>query len=274
MPADNARQVGGLAVTLTVAALTLLTLLAVFNGVFGGGPFINGFANFIFGVEIAGAFSGTWRIAVILGFLLVLSWLLDFYDGADPDRDIKSPAPFWIGLGIIGLLLVEYVVPQFVLESLGFLGLIEFFLGIPLEELDPVRTSVLGVSFLVVFYAVRARLGAELDGVNVQAASTPRGVAYQVGQGFIGLWRSYQKTFIVIAGATSTLAILSLNGASEVFFELFGFADAPVWSGYLGTLSSYYVNFFTDWLPFELTPWELGLVFLTLFALTVAIWQQ
>ena len=260
--------------TLTVAALTLLTLIAVFNGVFGGGPFINGFTNFIFGVEIAGAFSGTWRIVVILSVLLVLSLLLDFYDGADPDRDIKSPAPFWIGLGIIGLLLIEYLVPQFVLESLGFLGIIEFFLGVPLEELDAIRTAVLGVVFLVVFYAARARLGAELDGVNVQAASTPGGVTYQVGQGFIGLWRDYRKTLVYIAGAASTLTILSLNGVFEAIFELSGFSDAPLWSGYLGTLGSYYVNFFTDWLPFELTPGDLALVFVGLLAFTVAIWQQ
>jgi hypothetical protein len=129
---------------------------------------------------------------------------------------------------------------------------------------------VLGISFLIVFFAVRARLSAEIEWVNVPSGAEASSVAYQVGQGFIGLWRSYQKALIAIVGIMTTLAVVASEGA----FELFGFADTPIWSGYLGTLSSYYVNFFTDWLPFELTPWELGLVFLTLFAVTVAIWQQ
>lgn len=277
---DTGMNIARLLTTLSISVVTLFTLIAAFNGAFGGGPFVNGFVQTIFGLSVEGTVDGAARILILMGALLVLSWGIDLWSGADSDRDVQSTAPFWIGLGAIGLLLIDFVVPEFVTDAIGVTGIVELLLGIPLDQIDSVQTAVLGVIFIAIFYAVRARLASAIEGTNTPGGGSASSVTYQVGQGFIGLARQYRDVLMrlgVFVGTTLGLLGIGVGtGTAGLVGEFVGtisqlFFQSPAWSGYVGSHLAYYFNFIFPDVPI-LTETELavGLAMLMLISIGAA----
>lgn len=274
---EASRNLVVLGFTTIAAFITLMAVIAAFNGVTSGGPFFNTFLQTLFETSLIGI-DGPLRVLILIAALLTVSWAVDLWSGLDSDRDVSIGAPFWISLGIIALLLFNYAFPPWVLETFGFLGVVEFLTGMALEDINAARTALLGVVFLIIFWAVQERLYAAIPQVGSSGSANASSIVYAVGDGFVRLARTYRDILIRIGGALGTIAALSfmggLNAAIDFGDNFLGqtmgpvvdmFVAAPGWGGYIASAIAYYANFFVSWVPVEFTTRQLGFILLLVF---------
>lgn len=250
------------AVTATFAAFGLFTTIAVFNGLFGGGPFLEGFLS-VFGFSIPGVVTGPSRVLFVLGFLLAVSWAVEI-------QGIDTSVPFWVGIGIVLLVVMKFIMPGWVVDAIQFLGIIELVLGIPMTEVNVRRTAVLGVLFILVYYAVLVRLQGALDITDATGSTTATGVLSLTRQRLKSLIRTYFQLFVILIGAIGTFAALTIGYSGRSVAEIISqLLYDPGWGGYLVTLVAYYVNYLTNLLPFQLTDLQFFAFLLVFLAIAV-----
>lgn len=273
-PAERAREAFERTTTLSVASLiaavTVVTLLAVVNGVFGGPALFGGFLG-LFGFEIPGVVRGPLRGLVILAILVLLSF--------GPEvAGLKTTAPFWIGISLMALIFAKFILPGWVTGAFTFLQLGEIFLGMPLSEINVGRTVVLGLSFIFLYYVflirVKGAMGKQGGSKNLG------GVLSLTRMRFKALFRKYVKVAVAIAGLFGILGFFMATGAGQATAQFVAEAGKavfmyPVWSGYLATLGTWFANSaLSDLLPFTLGDTELAFFFAFLLGITLLIYTD
>lgn len=243
---SNITILGG---TTVIAVVTLTAVVAVFNGLLSGGPIFQTFLEF-WGFGIPGVIDGPGRMLLVIGVLVVLSMGIEI-------AGVETTAPFWIGLGIIGMLLAEFVFPGWLTGPFGSLGLGEFFFGMPLRELDPVRTAILGVAFIVVYYMVYLRIEGARETTSYGAQSFSH-LLFLTRQRLQRLLRQYAEVLGAIAAFAGMAIVISGQGVLDAFIEFANplvnyVASAPVWGGYVSTLGSYLGAFIFGIFPFDVS---------------------
>lgn len=261
---------GALRIIITVVAFAVVTgVIAVANGAFGGPPIFQATAGYL-GFEIPGVIRGPGRGLLVLTLIIGLTYAFEF-------RGIQMSAPFWVGIFMAGLVVSKFLLPDFVTGAFAFLNLGQLFLGLKLSEINVARTVVLGISFVFIYYIalIRTKGAFGIYSGFPSGASDVDSVFSTTIQAIEGLMRDYRDVLVGIAGLFGVIGLFSAAGVGQSFTELLkqaGFLAEPGWGGYIISLSFWWINSFTSWLPFALSPEELGGLFFIIFAMAAIVY--
>lgn len=269
--ANTFRNLSLASVTTFTAFLILMGVLAAANYVLGGPSLLGGVFGFL-GFEVPGVMRGPGHALFTFAILLVLGWGVNI---AGNDTSV----PFWVGIGLLVMILVEYVFPDFVVAAFAPLNIGTLFLGMPLSEVNVARTFVLGITFIFIYYVVLFRAGGAIDSPSYRGSKSiikSLGMATTAMQRLLRKYASIVVSLAAFLGVTGFITATGTGQAIAAFFsESVGalLFDFPVWSGYMASLGAWYANTFAD-LPVSFGEAQFGVVLLMIFVATAAIYVQ
>lgn len=253
-----------------ISLVAIVAILATVNGLVTGGPI---FENWVFFWTdgIPGVVSGPLQMLLVLGIVLVAAYVFEF-------QGIRTTVPFWVGLGVMLLLVSEFLLPGWVTGAFGSLGIIETVLGMHPSELNVVRTAILGATFIVLYYMILLRIEGARE-TTTQGSSNLSGILSLTRRRIQRLLSQYMDIAVALgtfAGAAFAIITTNTGGAfAEFIGGVFGIVEtAPVWSGYIGTLLTYWANYMIDAIPLDFTHRQFAMLAVFILLIAAGIWQS